>query len=104
MTRMKHEDEHTDGIYGHASKVKDRLDRKKWAIKEPSKPVLDHEKTLAETREERRALFDDEMEVLALEAELSYGSELYGKMEKPRRMRTRKDGTTDLDEDEDENV
>eukprot|EP01060_Flectonema_neradi_P035785 TRINITY_DN6680_c0_g1_i1.p1 TRINITY_DN6680_c0_g1~~TRINITY_DN6680_c0_g1_i1.p1 ORF type:complete len:280 (+),score=71.65 TRINITY_DN6680_c0_g1_i1:1013-1852(+) len=102
MTRMKHEDEYSSGVYGHASKVKDRLDRKKWAIKEPSRPVLDHEKELSDTREERRALFDDEMETLALEAELSYGSELYGTREKPRKLRTGKNGLTHFEEDEEE--
>eukprot|EP01064_Diplonema_japonicum_P020998 TRINITY_DN30546_c0_g1_i1.p1 TRINITY_DN30546_c0_g1~~TRINITY_DN30546_c0_g1_i1.p1 ORF type:complete len:567 (+),score=131.81 TRINITY_DN30546_c0_g1_i1:63-1763(+) len=80
LTRMRHEDEYATGIYGGAARVKDRLDRKKWAIKEPSRQVQEHEKLISETAEERRALFDDEMALLAAEAELTYGDEVYGRM------------------------
>ena len=79
VTRLKLEDDDKDGVFGHVSRVKDRLDRRKWTLKEPSRQVQEHEKWVIATKDERRALFDDEMADLGTEARLSYGDEAYGR-------------------------
>eukprot|EP01065_Artemidia_motanka_P048241 TRINITY_DN7730_c1_g1_i1.p1 TRINITY_DN7730_c1_g1~~TRINITY_DN7730_c1_g1_i1.p1 ORF type:complete len:551 (+),score=179.93 TRINITY_DN7730_c1_g1_i1:252-1904(+) len=80
LTKTKHEEDQYKygGIYGMAMKVRDQLDRKKWSIKEPSRQVQEHEKLMNETREERRALLEEEQARLREEAEASYGNEWRG--------------------------
>ena len=94
-TRMRHEDEHQQGIYGGVARVKDRLDRKKWAIKEPTRQVQEHEKEIAATREERRQMFDDEMSALALEARQAYGDEVWGTQTQSATLKEKQRGFAD---------
>eukprot|EP01063_Lacrimia_lanifica_P024313 TRINITY_DN32240_c0_g1_i1.p1 TRINITY_DN32240_c0_g1~~TRINITY_DN32240_c0_g1_i1.p1 ORF type:complete len:608 (+),score=265.54 TRINITY_DN32240_c0_g1_i1:67-1824(+) len=79
LTRMRQEDEYRSGVFGTVARVRDRMDRRKWAIKEPSRQVQEHERFMTESAEDRRALFDDEMADLHAEATLAYGDEVYGR-------------------------
>eukprot|EP01062_Namystynia_karyoxenos_P066159 TRINITY_DN60166_c0_g1_i1.p1 TRINITY_DN60166_c0_g1~~TRINITY_DN60166_c0_g1_i1.p1 ORF type:complete len:560 (+),score=194.07 TRINITY_DN60166_c0_g1_i1:194-1873(+) len=80
LTKLKHEDDQYKygGIYGAAMKVRDRLERKKWAIREPSRQVQEHERLLAATQDERSQLLEEERERLNAEAEGAYGNEWLG--------------------------
>eukprot|EP01061_Rhynchopus_euleeides_P047185 TRINITY_DN9341_c0_g2_i1.p1 TRINITY_DN9341_c0_g2~~TRINITY_DN9341_c0_g2_i1.p1 ORF type:complete len:581 (+),score=216.14 TRINITY_DN9341_c0_g2_i1:140-1882(+) len=97
VTRMKLEEADRDGVYGHVSRVKDRLDRRKWTIKEPSRHVQEHEKMLAASSEERRQMFDDEMADLTEEARLAYGDQVYGRQTVMPRVKNLPSGRTMAD-------
>eukprot|EP00756_Hemistasia_phaeocysticola_P049985 Hpha_TRINITY_DN2459_c0_g1::TRINITY_DN2459_c0_g1_i1::g.24712::m.24712 len=80
LTKLKYEDDvyKYGGVYGNAARIRDRLDRKKWTIREPSRQVQEHERWVAASRDQRRDELRQERERLTEEAEAAYGNEILG--------------------------